>query len=172
MPRVAALLRLTAVAACAALIAACAGPSSPRPAFYQDLARAGSQLDAAKARDMINSYRKAQGLGEVSLNPALMSLAKGYAASLAAAARSDRNVKPDGQLKARLQSAGYSAADVSESVTAGYHTFAEAFSGWRDSTPHRKTMLMPNAADMGIAAAYAPSTRYKVYWVLVMAKPN
>ena len=101
-----------------------------------------------------------------------MSLAKGYAASLAGNARTNRNVQPDGKLRARLQSAGYQAADVDESVTAGYHTFAEAFSGWRDSPPHRKTMLMKNATEMGIAAAYAPNTRYKVYWVLVMAQPK
>ena len=160
-----------AVMAFGATLAACAD-TQPRPAFYQNLARSGGQLDPNNALNLINSYRQSQGVGAVSLNPALMSLAKGYAASLASNAKTNRNVQPDGKLNARLQSAGYQAADVEESVTAGYHTFAEAFSGWRDSPPHRKTMLMKNATDMGIAAAYAPNTRYRDYWVLVMAQPK
>ena len=165
------LFSLAAVTGLALALAACAD-SQPRPAFYQNLARSGGKLDPNNARNLINSYRQSQGVGEVSLNPALMSLANSYAASLANSARTNRNVQPDGKLHARLQSAGYQAADVDESVTAGYHTFAEAFSGWRDSPPHRKTMLMKNATEMGIAAAYAPNTRYKVYWVLVMAQPK
>ena len=88
-----------------------------------------------------------------------------------AAAGTGSSIRPDGKLDARLAAAGYQPADVKESVTAGYYTLAEAFSGWRDSGPHRDTMLMPSAADMGIAAAYLPNTKYKVYWVLIMAKP-
>ena len=164
--------RLAALCGLALLAAACSSPGGPQPAFYQNLAQSGGSLDAENARGMINSYRKSQGVGEVALNPALMSLARGYAATLASNARTQAKVQPDGKLSARLQAAGYQAADVSESVTAGYHTFAEAFSGWRDSPPHRKTMLMKNATDMGIAAAYAPNTRYRVYWVLVMAQPK
>ena len=165
---------LAAIAcALALLLAACAGGAdSNRPAFYRNLAQAGGQLDARNARDLINGYRESQGVGAVALNPALMSLARGYAASLGGDARFSRDVRPDGKLKARLISAGYDAAAIRESVTAGYHTFAEAFSGWRDSAPHRRTMLMKDATEMGIAAAYVPNTRYKVYWVLVMAQPQ
>ena len=165
---------VTAAGGLVSLLAACAGggPDANRPAFYRNLAQAGGRLDAGNARDMINGYRQSQGIGTVSLNPSLMSLARGYASALANDARFNRNVRPDGKLNARLVSAGYDAAAVQESVTAGYHTFAEAFSGWRDSPPHRRTMLMKNATEMGIAAAYVPNTRYKVYWVLVMARPE
>ena len=55
-----------------------------------------------------------------------------------------------------------------ENVSAGYHTLAEAFSGWRDSPPHNRNMLEPKMRRMGIAAAYAPDTKYKVFWALVM----
>lgn len=160
------------VAILALVLQGCAGSSSNQPAFYQNLARSGGSLDAGSARDFINNYRKSNGLGPVRLNPALMSLAKGYAASLAATSRPNAPVNPDGKINGRLQAAGYQAGAVSESVTAGYHTFAEAFSGWRDSAPHRKTMLMRDAVDMGIAAHYAPNTKYRVYWVLVMARPK
>jgi uncharacterized protein YkwD len=49
---------------------------------------------------------------------------------------------------------------------------AEAFSGWRDSPPHRANMLNGNVTKMGIAAVYAPKSKYKVFWSLILAKPD
>ncbi|MGL4974346.1 MAG: CAP domain-containing protein, partial [Bosea sp. (in: a-proteobacteria)] len=46
---------------------------------------------------------------------------------------------------------------------------AEAFSGWRDSEQHNKVMKASRATRMGIATAYAPGSKYKVYWALVLA---
>ena len=63
---------------------------------------------------------------------------------------------------------GYDGADAN--LSAGYHTLAEAFSGWRDSPPHRAVMLAPEAKRMGIATAYAPGSKYKVYWALLVSK--
>ena len=51
-------------------------------------------------------------------------------------------------------------------------TLAEAFSGWRDSPPHRANMLLKDATQMGIAAAYAPGSKYKVFWALILAAPS
>jgi len=49
---------------------------------------------------------------------------------------------------------------------------AQAFSGWRDSPPHRKNMLVPGATHIGIATAYAPGSKYKVFWALILAAPD
>jgi uncharacterized protein YkwD len=59
-----------------------------------------------------------------------------------------------------------------ENISAGYHTLAEAFSGWRDSPPHRANMLNKNVNRMGIAAEYAPGSKYKVFWTLILAAPD
>ena len=56
-----------------------------------------------------------------------------------------------------------------ENVSAGYHTLAEAFSGWRDSPPHKANMLKNGVTKLGIAASYAPNTKYKVFWTLILA---
>ena len=56
-----------------------------------------------------------------------------------------------------------------ENISAGYHTLAEAFSGWRDSPPHKANMLNRSVTRMGIAAVYAPNSKYKVFWTLIMA---
>ena len=72
----------------------------------------------------------------------------------------------------RLKGGGYRARTAAENVGAGYHTLAQAFSGWRDSPPHRANMLLKGATRMGIAAVYAPKSKYKVFWALILAEPD
>jgi uncharacterized protein YkwD len=69
----------------------------------------------------------------------------------------------------RLEAGGYPATVAVENISAGYHTLAEAFSGWRDSPPHKANMLKSGVTKMGIAAVYAPNTKYKVFWTLILA---
>jgi uncharacterized protein YkwD len=86
---------------------------------------------------------------------------------MAARNKMDHNVK--GPLEKRLGASGYPATVAVENVSAGYHTLAEAFSGWRDSPPHKANMLKNGVTKLGIAAAYAPNTKYKVFWTLILA---
>jgi uncharacterized protein YkwD len=72
----------------------------------------------------------------------------------------------------RLKAGGYNARVAAENIGAGYHTLAEAFSGWRDSPPHRTNMLLAGATRIGIAAAYAPKSKYRVFWALILAAPD
>jgi len=165
-------LRLALGAALLVAPAACMGPANEPSPLYANLAEVAGDLDEEAARDMINAYRANNGLGPVRLDDRLNALARAYGRDLAAAASKGATIDPDGKLEARLLSSGYAAAEVSESVSAGYHTLAEAFSGWRDSGPHRETMLFKPARDMGIAAVYHTGTKYRVYWVLIMASPG
>jgi uncharacterized protein YkwD len=72
----------------------------------------------------------------------------------------------------RLRASGYDAKVAVENIGAGYHTLAEAFSGWRGSPPHRANMLRSGVTRMGIAAVYAPQSKYKVFWALILAAPD
>ena len=153
-------------------LAACAGDLAPKsePSFYRDLAQPGAQLDAAAAASMISGYRANSGLDAVTIDPALTQLAEAQAAAMAKRYRLDHNAgKP---FMARLKASGYDAKAAAENIGAGYHTLAEAFSGWRDSPPHRKNMLLAGASRMGIAAVYAPNSKYKVFWSLILAAPD
>ena len=97
-------------------------------------------------------------------------MAQGQAALMAKRDKLDHAVgKP---FAARLKAAGYDAKIAAENIGAGYHTLAEAFSGWRDSPPHRANMLLKGATRMGIAAVYTPKSKYKVYWALELAEPD
>ena len=138
-----------------------------QPSMYVSMADSGAKLDSQAAASMISQYRQNNGLGAVVIDPQLMSLAENQSQAMASRNKLDHDVKAP--LPQRLNSAGYPAILAVENVGAGYHTLAEAFSGWRDSPPHRSNMLKSGVTKMGIAASYAPNTKYKVFWTLIMA---
>jgi uncharacterized protein YkwD len=172
MLRPSGMLLLCGTLAAIATLAGCAdnGPPSGQPSFYIDLATSDAALDANAAQSMISGYRGNNGLGAVSLDPELMRLAAEQARVMAARDKLDHDVgKP---FQDRIRKSGFDAAVAVENIGAGYHTLAEAFSGWRDSPPHRANMLNGNVTKMGIAATYAPKSKYKVFWSLILAKPD
>ncbi|MEA2839077.1 MAG: hypothetical protein QOF41_407 [Methylobacteriaceae bacterium] len=156
----------------AAIILALAGcaeaptPSPSEPTFYRDLASSDARVDAGAAREMISLYRGNHGLGPVAVDPGLASAAEAQVTAMARADKLSHEVR--GNLSTRLDGAGFKKNAAVENVSAGYHTLAEAFSGWRQSKPHNENMLNPRMRRMGIATAYAPGSKYKVYWALVM----
>jgi uncharacterized protein YkwD len=167
--------RLAALALLA-LLAACAGgsdrdpPATSEPSFYRSMVGSTAEVDATAAASMISGYRRNNGLGTVSVDPELVKLARSQAQAMAARDRLGHDVL--GAFPERLKSAGYDARVAAENIGAGYHTLAEAFSGWRDSPSHRANMLLRGATHIGIATAYAPGSKYKVFWALILAAPD
>jgi uncharacterized protein YkwD len=145
-------------------------PPPGEPSFYRSLATSDAELDAGTAQSMISGYRKNNGLDQVTLDPQLMRLAAEQARAMAARNKLDHSVTLP--FPERLSAGGYKARVAVENISAGYHTMAEAFSGWRDSPPHRANMLNKGVTRMGIAATYAPGTKYKVFWALILATPD
>jgi uncharacterized protein YkwD len=162
--RLAGALAVAALGACAAD----RDPPAGEPSFYRSMASVGAQLDAATAASMISGYRRNNNLTEVSVDPELMRLAEAQARGMAARDKLDHNVIRG--FSERLK--GYDAKLAVENIGAGYHTLAEAFSGWRDSPPHRANMLKAGVTHLGIAAIYAPQSKYKVFWALILAAPE
>lgn len=166
--RLAAFLSLCALGACNA-----ASPPAPvadapaaQPAMYRSLAASDARVDADAAREMISLYRRNKGRGALALDPDLQSVAQAQASDMARRA----DLEARGSLPKRLEERDVKADTAAENVSAGYHTLAEAFSGWRDSAPHNARMLDPRMRRMGLATAYAPGAKYKVYWALVLTE--
>jgi uncharacterized protein YkwD len=161
-------LAAPAVLALVTLLQGCAGQIAPEatgmPSMYLPLTTGSTAVDTGAARDMISAYRRNNGFAPLVVDPELQRLAETEAAAMAA---SDRPSKSQ-TVRAAVTRLGYDGADAN--LSAGYHTLAEAFSGWRDSPPHRAVMLAPEAKRMGIATAYAPGSKYKVYWALLVSK--
>ena len=164
--RVLAVIGVLGLGACAS---SDTGPGD-QPSFYRSLAQAGVEVDANSAASMISGYRQNNGLEPVTVDPTLMRMANDQARAMAARDKLDHSLS--GAFQARLKRSGFDAKVAAENISAGYHTMAEAFSGWRDSPPHRANMLLKGATRMGIAAVYAPNSKYKVFWTLILAAPD
>jgi uncharacterized protein YkwD len=157
-----AIIVLLALGGCAA-----DAPVIEQPTMYLSMANGGAKLDPVAAASMISLYRQNNSLGAVAVDPELMKLAEQQSQAMASRNKLDHDVKAP--LAKRLNASGYPATVAVENVSAGYHTMAEAFSGWRDSPPHRANMLKSGVTKLGIAASYAPNTKYKVFWTLILA---
>ncbi len=166
-------LMISVIAAVVAVLAGCARDQAPPPAdpaLYQNLARPDAKLDAVAAQSMISSFRNNNGLGPVTIDPELMRFARQQATAMAAHNKMDHDVLapfPD-----RIRKWGLGGSVAVENIAAGDHTLAEAFSSWRGSPQHRANMLNRSVTRMGVAAAYAPASKYKIYWELVLAGPD
>ena len=85
------------------------------------------------------------------------------------AARDQLSHEISGNLAQRLRAAQLGQLTAVENVSAGYYSLADVVAGWRRSPLHDANLLDPPMRHLGIATAYAPGTRYKVYWALVMS---
>jgi uncharacterized protein YkwD len=150
----------------------CAGDYKPpeQPSMYRSMAAAGAKVDAPAAASMISGYRRNNGLGTVALDDKLMRMAEDQAQAMASKNRFEHDAA--GPFAQRVKRSGYDAKVAVENIGAGYHTLAEAFSGWRDSPSHRANMLHSGVTKMGIAAVYSPNSKYKVFWALILAAPD
>ncbi len=163
-------LALCALAACLSGCMTNGTKPSGQPSFYRSMATGEFEVDAAAAASMISGYRQNNGLGAITLDPQLMRMADAQARAMAGRDKLDHNV--GGPLTQRIRQSGFDAKVAVENIGAGYHTLAEAFSGWRDSPPHRANMLSRGVTKMGISAVYAPNSKYKVFWALILAGPD
>ena len=151
--------RLLAVLALA--LGGCASePAMPprrRAAGLQDdLATPGSMVDAIAMRDLISIYRHNHGLPPLAIDPELEARARQGAEEMARAGKAGARFAVPGR------------AHVVANVSAGYHSVADAFSGWRGEPGQDARMLDPRARRMGVAAVYAPASRFGVFWALVL----
>jgi len=161
------LLALPLLAVAAGWLSGCAGTVAPEvamPSMYLPLTTQSASLDTGAASDMISAYRANHGEAALRVDPDLQKLAETEAAAMAVADRPSQSRT----VRNAIGRLGYVSPDAN--LSAGYHTLAEAFSGWRDSPPHNAVMLSADATRMGIATAYAPGSKYKVYWALLVAK--
>jgi uncharacterized protein YkwD len=140
---------------------------SSEPPQHHALAEGGALLDENAAREMISLYRKNNGLREVTCDPTLQKAAQFQARAMAEAGRLDHNVK--GSFLKRIAATGRGKGYAVENVSAGYKSFEAALAGWRRSKLHNENLLEPHMRRMGIATAYAPDARYKVFWALIMS---
>lgn len=153
----------------AIVVSACtqAPPEAPsRPAFYNNLELPTSRLDVQDAVQVISSYRARQGLRPVQIDPDLVLLAQSHANAQARANKVGHEI--GGSFPKRVKLLNDTRTVSVENVSAGYRSFAEAFSGWRDSKRHNANLLNKGVTRFGIAKAVNSKSKFKVFWTLIM----
>ena len=167
------LRRLVPLVLVGAALAACSrgpAPTETTPPFYQRLDFGGHAVDPVSSLSMINQYRANNGAAPLVWDPALARIAQGQVDRMAAQGRVYST--EEAGLDRDLAGAGIGYGSFLANFSAGYRTFAEAFSGWRESPRHNATMIDPRASRVGLATAYAPNSKYKIFWTLVVVEPR
>lgn len=126
-------------------------PTALAPALSARMDQPNAVLDSQQAINLVNAYRATNNLPplvtDAGLNGSAQALASQYAQTNVAP------TKPQGLVQMKL--------------SAGYATFAETFSGWRNNSADA-IGLLASASKAGVAVAYNPSSSYGIYWVLVL----
>jgi len=141
------------------------------PGILADRDYSRTQLDAEMARDVINSYRKKNGLKPLKLDPELTEAAKNHSRDLAKWDRISHYGSDGSNPWDRVKRTGYKARLTAENVGTGQIDFKEVMKGWEDSPGHNKNLLMPDAEHMGVALVQDPKTEFKSFWTLVIGSP-
>jgi uncharacterized protein YkwD len=143
----------------AALLAACSPGGNNAgagmglaPGLSARMDQPGASLDRVQAIGIINAYRATNGLPPLTPDGGLDGTAQALANQYAATGNPPKT--PNGVKGFKL--------------SAGYATFAETFSGWRNN-PADAAGLRTAAGKAGVAVAFNPASSYGIYWVLVLA---
>ncbi|MGD9785064.1 MAG: CAP domain-containing protein [Hyphomicrobiaceae bacterium] len=138
------------------------------PGALSDRDYSNTSLDVERARDIINQYRRDNGLKPLRLNAELTAAAKAHSRDLAKWDRISHYGSDGSNPWDRVKRAGYKARLAAENVGTGQVTFEEVMKGWRNSPGHNKNLLLSDAEHMGLALVQDPKTEFKSFWTLVL----
>ena len=130
-----------------------------------------TQLSPEKALELINEYRKQNGLKPLQLNAQLTAAAKGHSGDLAKWDRISHFGSDGSNPWDRVKRSGYNARLAAENVGTGQVTIDEVMKGWKESPGHNKNLLLADAQHIGIALVQDNKTEFKTFWTLVLGSP-
>lgn len=147
-------LRSAFAGAAAIVLVGCSTGGQPlSPGLTQQMNQPGARLSRVEAIFLLNDYRRQNGAGDLRGDTVLDSTAETLATNYAKSGQAPS--LPAGIAQVR--------------ISAGYATFAEAFSSWRATPADAAALADPTATRVGIAAHYEPNSANGVYWVLLLA---
>jgi uncharacterized protein YkwD len=143
------------------LAAACAAPRA-----HLNVDEVTSR-DASAAAEAVSQFRKANGLGPVSVDARFNQAAQRQAEAMAASATLSHTIA--GDFSSRMKGMGFNWGYSAENLGMGYADVAGAMRSWRKSPGHRENLLMPQVTRIGFAMASAGGRKY---WALILASPD
>ena len=149
----AALAVTIAISACSMGGGSTGGGIALAPGLSARMDQPGASLDRAQAIDMINAYRATQGRPALTPDAGLDGTAQALADQYARTGTPPTTPQELSGMK----------------LSAGYSSFAETFSGWRNN-PADAAGMLTNATRAGIAVNFNGTSTYGTHWVLVLAQ--
>lgn len=129
-------------------------------------------VDLQQAQNLINAYRSERGLQPVTLNATLSDVSLNMARHIAERDSMDTWAHSAFGLSQRLEKAGYLNVAAAENLAAGQNTVEGVVALWKGSEGHNKNLLNPYATEMGFAAVSRNNGKWRMFWVLTLAKPD
>ena len=141
----------------------------PLPTLYRIRANDTAKLQF-RMLDSVNALRSARGSAPVELNPQLNAAAATHSRDMSLQNRpwhfgSDGSSPID-----RLARVGYQGSLVGENISETYETELETLAAWMEQPDTRRTILSPDAREMGFA--WFQEDNGKIWWTLVMGNPS
>jgi len=133
------------------------------PALAACTAPSGAKALMAEARDQINSYRSAAGLGALALNTNLSKAAQDHACDMSRMGKLSHVGANGSDLVARLKRIGYAFRAANENV--GKFNQTAAAKWWYGSPGHRANMLSLKINEVGLGVVQGADRQF--YWVMV-----
>lgn len=118
---------------------------------------------SAALADEFNAYRKANGKPALSLNKKLTKAAERHARDMAKKDFRSHTGSDGSSVGQRVRKAGYKWCHVSENITWGRRSLADAIAAWDASAGHKENMLRRKPKEYGLAVVDG-------IWVMVFAK--
>lgn len=164
------LVALLTLTACAAPLAPSVGADGRAlPKSYRIRGNDTAKLQF-RMLDSVNALRSSQGAPAVELNPQLNAAAATHSKDMSLQNRpwhfgSDGSSPID-----RLARVGYQGSLVGENISETYETELETLAAWMEQNDTRRTILSPQAREMGFA--WFQENNGKIWWTMVMGNPN
>ena len=119
----------------------------------------------AKFLALINTYRKANGLGSLRLSRTLGAAAEHHSVDMARNNYFSHTLFNGTSWSTNIVNHGYTASGtMAENIAAGNSSAQATFDQWRRSSGHNRNMLNPNLKAIGIGRASKSTSRYGWYW--------
>ena len=115
--------------------------------------------------DLINSYRRQNGAGNLSLQDQLGAAAEHHSRDMANKNYFSHKLANGDSAEKNIERFGYTNwSFVGENIAAGHETAKAVMDAWKSSPDHDRGMRNNNFTEIGIGRAYDKSSKYGWYW--------
>ncbi|MCC7022447.1 MAG: CAP domain-containing protein [Thermomicrobiales bacterium] len=121
--------------------------------------------------DLINDYRRKNGVGQLSLNDKLGAAAKHHSRDMAKKNYFSHKLANGDSAEQNIRRFGYTNYRfVGENIFAGDKSASKAMAAWKKSRDHNRNMLSKDFDEIGIGRAHGKKSKYGWYWTTTFGK--